>query len=155
MMLFTPEEKSMLVKRSQGGIIPRHGGMWYLQEKNGKLTDFGGKPKNKKEVFIETALREFTEESGLAKHNITHVHGVFAGPYYGVIVVDVDKEPVAMEAGSTIVRMKNYSTAGVNGRLFIKDFEYKMRDVEAAEAVDAIVDEDTPGDDHPEFIFDV
>ena len=150
MSKFTKEQMNELRVKSHGGVMPRYNGAWYLHRKLGKLSDFGGKREGN-ETLMETALREFKEESGLTEDNITHIHGVYIGRYnYGVIVVEVDKEPVAMEPGSTIVRMENYSTADVSGRLFIKGLEYKMRDIEMAEVAS---DEDTTPDNHG-FIFD-
>jgi hypothetical protein len=151
MSKFTTAQTTALsvVKRS-GGVVPRYNGEWYMLEQSGKkkLYDFGGKPKGN-ETLMETALREFGEESGLTLDNITRVHGVFCSRFYGVIVVDVDKEPVAVEPGSTIVRMQNYSSGEVNGRLYITGFEYKMRAVEAAEEIVGAIP-----DAHHGFIFD-
>ena len=157
MSKFTMAQTRALKAKQSGGVIPRFDGEWYMLDQSGKLCDFGGKRKGN-ETLMNTALREFQEESGLTQDNITRVHGVYCGRFYGVIIVDVDKEPVAVEAGSTIVRMENYSSAGVNGRLYISGLEYKMRAVEAAEVNVLEFDEfatteDTP-DNHHGFIFE-
>jgi hypothetical protein len=155
MSMFTAAQMSMLTKKSNGGVIPRFEDEWYMLEHSGKnkLYDFGGK-KNGNETLMATALREFEEKSGLTLDNITRVHGVFCGRFYGVIVVDVDKEPVAVEAGSTIVRMENYSGGEVNGRLYITGLEYKMRAVEAAEDAEQFATTGATSANHHGFIFD-
>jgi hypothetical protein len=154
MSKFTTAQVSMLAKKSNGGVIPRFEGEWYMLEQSGKkkLYDFGGKKKGN-ETLMATALREFEEESGLTLDNITRVHDVFCSRTYGVIVADVDKEPVAVEPGSTIVRMENYSSGEVNGRLYITDLERGMRAVEAAEDAEFVTTGAT-SDNHCGFIFD-
>ena len=152
MSKFTTAQMSMLAKQSCGGVIPRFEGEWYMLEQSGKLYDFGGKKKGN-ETLMATALREFEEESGLTMDNITRVHGVYCGRFYGVIIVDVDKEPVAVEPGSTIVRMENYSSGEVNGRLYITGLERGMRAVEAAEDAEFATTGAT-SDNHHGFIFD-
>ena len=132
-------------------------GAWTLLQKLGKLSDFGGKREGN-ETLYTTATRELEEESGITEADITRVYGVFLGRYYGVVVAEVNKEPAAIEAGSTIVRMEKYSSAEVNGRLYIKGLEYKMREVEAADVNVLVFDEfatteDTP-EDHHGFIFE-
>jgi hypothetical protein len=143
----TTAQAAMLMSKSAGGVLPRYNGEWYLLKRNTKFSDFGGKRQGT-ENLMETALREFNEESGLTVDDITDVHGVFCGRYYGVLLVEVDKEPIAMEPGSIVVRMEAYETTNVHGRLFIKNLEYTMRDVEAAENAIAA----PPA--HHGFIFD-
>jgi hypothetical protein len=130
--MFTAEQKAVLKTRRDGGVVTRFEGEWYMQRRSDKVFDFGGKKKGG-EAFIDTALRELTEESGLVAGDIARVYDVFAGPYYGVILVEVNKEPIAVEPGSTIVRMGNYSSAEVSGRLYITGLQRAMRAVEDAE----------------------
>jgi 8-oxo-dGTP pyrophosphatase MutT (NUDIX family) len=133
----TTAQTTMLMSKLSGGVIPRYNGMWYLHQRNGKVSDFGGNREGT-EVLIDTALRELEEESGIKIDDITNVHGVFCGRSYGVILVEVDEKPVAMEPGSTIVRMKNYNSTNVDGRLFVKGLEFKMRDIETDDTVTAV-----------------
>lgn len=147
--MFTDEQKVVLKEKRNGGVIPRFKGKWYMQHRSGKVFDFGGKGKDD-EKLIDTALREFAEESGLVASDITRVYGVFAGPYYGVILVEVNVEPVAMEPGSVIVQRNNYSSADVNGRLYITGLERGMRTIEDAEGVTELP---TPENNYG-FIFD-
>jgi hypothetical protein len=131
--LFTAEQKTTLNRPiAAAGVIPRYNGVWYLNRKSDKVFDFGGK-KRGGEMFIGTALREFAEESGLLKTDITRVHGVYSGPYYGVVLVEVDKPPLALEPGVTLVPMERYSSAEVSGRLYITGLQRAMRAVETAE----------------------
>jgi hypothetical protein len=131
--MFTSEQKAMLNKPiAAAGVIARYDGLWYLNRKSDKVFDFGGK-KMDGEVFIGTALREFTEESGLLKTDITRVYGVYPGPYYGVVLVEVNKPPLALEPGATLVTMERYSAAEVSGRLYITGLQRGMRAVETAE----------------------
>jgi hypothetical protein len=131
--LFTSEQKTTLNKPiAAAGVIPRFNGAWYFNSKSDKVFDFGGK-KIDGEVFIGTAIREFAEESGLLKTDITRVYGVYSGPYYGVVLVEVNKPPLALEPGTTLVTMERYSAAEVSGRLYITGLQRAMRAVETAE----------------------
>jgi hypothetical protein len=132
---FTPDEVTMLKARLNGGVIPRFRGQWYMQQLlNGQVYDFGGR-RLENETLMETIFRGLEEESGIKIDDITSIHGVFCERSYGVILVEVDTEPVAMAPGAKIVRMANYKSKQSNGRLFITGLEYKMRDIEAAETL--------------------
>jgi hypothetical protein len=136
---FTPEQMTMLEAPLSGGVIPRYQGEWYLQRRNnGVVRDFGG-TREDTETLMETALRGLEDEGGINIDDITIIHGVFCRERsYGVILVEVDKEPIAIDPDATIVRMRNYISKKASGRLFITGLEYKMRDIETADTVTAL-----------------
>ena len=115
----------------------RHNGDWCFLLNKGKLQDFGGKKKKTEkgdESFEECAWRECFEESGIKQEDVIEELHVFDKQSYGVIVVATNKAPHAKEPDTSIVRYANYNearrTGNLVGRLFIKGFEYKLRDFE-------------------------
>lgn len=83
--------------------------MYLVQKEKGKpWSDAGGKRVGD-QMVVDTMWREAYEEIGITVANVTKVHGIFTSMYYTLIVVNVDKEPVAKEAGSAVKRVEKYS----------------------------------------------
>ena len=123
-------------KQMNGGLFVRYKSEWWFLLKGNRIHDFGGKYEDD-ETFEETVWREAREESGLDQDDVIAEFGVFKGSKYGVIVVEVSKEPVAKEAGTSIVRFAQYyqakQTKMLSGRLFISGLEFRLREVESVD----------------------
>jgi hypothetical protein len=144
---FTDEQKAaMAAVALSGGVIPRYNGAWYFHEYEEeasrgqivkKVRDFGG-ARQEGETQKETCFRWFQAHGGITIDAITAIHGVFIREKsFCAILVETDKEPVAMVPGSKIIRMEHYIPNNYNmqGRLFIKGLQHAMRDIELDDTV--------------------
>ena len=95
------------------GIVPIYDGRVYLIKQPGKKpSDFGGKLNARElanltdNVVFDGACRKAKEEGGFAAENIIKVVRKFhnAKCKYVIFVCEVNKEPVAVKAGTSIVQ---------------------------------------------------
>jgi hypothetical protein len=146
-------EKKSLMANTGAGVLARFGGAFYLvQREVGKPWNDAGGKREGGERFIDTMWREANQEIGITTANVTKVHGVFTSAYYTLLIVDVDKEPVAMEDGSAVKRVEVFSTvAGDKSRLNIwknRGLPGTLEEIEGGEA------DDQEAPNHHGFIFD-
>jgi hypothetical protein len=148
---FTGDQKALLAavhlddKELNGGVIVHHKDFWYFHEHEDlvrgvlvkRVRDFGG-VYQKGEPREETCLRWLQAHGGIEIDDITAILGVFVRERsFCVILVETDKEPVAMVPGGKIVRMKHYipNNYVMNPRLYIRDLEKTMRGIELDDTV--------------------
>jgi hypothetical protein len=147
---FTDEQKAVLAavhvgEDLSGGAIVHHKGFWYFHEHEDlvrgvlvkRVRDFGGTPQ-KGETREETCLHWLQAHGGIEIDDITAVLGVFVKERsFCVILVETDKEPVAMVPGAKIVRMKHYipNNYVMHPRLYIYNLQTSMRGIELDDTV--------------------